>query len=135
MLCGDGEFIQQARRMRKILGGGMRQAGLVAAAGSYALKQNLPLLKEDQRRARDLAQGLVEINGINLMDEVPPSNMVYINLEPQLPFDAQELKIKLKEKGILGGIEGARQIRLVTHLWISDEDIEKVILGFKEISG
>ena len=69
------------------------------------------------------------------MDEVPPSNMVYINLEPELPFDAQKLKKKLKEKGILGGIEGERQIRLVTHFWISDEDIEKVIQGFKEISG
>ena len=133
MLCGDEEFIHRARRIRKILGGGMRQAGLVAAAGSYALKHHLLLLKEDQRRARDLALGLVDIEGINLMDEVPPSNMVYINLEPEFPFDAQQLKVKLKEKGILGGIEGERQIRLVTHLWISDEDIKNVILGFKEI--
>ncbi len=135
MLCGAEEFIQRARRIRKILGGGMRQAGLVAAAGSYALKHHLPLLKEDQRRARELALGLADIAGINLMDEVPPSNMVYINLEPELPFDAQQLKVKLKEIGILGGIEGERQIRLVTHLWISDEDIKNVILGFKEIFG
>ncbi len=134
ILSGDTEFIQQARKIRKMLGGGMRQAGLVAAAGLYALKNHLPLLKEDQRRAHDLAQGLVEMKGISLMDEVPPSNMVYINLEPELPFNAVQLKIKLKEKGILVGIEGERQIRLVTHLWITDEDIKKVIQGFEEIT-
>ena len=134
ILCGDAEFINRARRIRKMLGGGMRQAGLVAAAGLFALKRNLPLLKEDQRRALVLAQGLKDVNGISLMDEIPPSNMVYLNLGPELSFDAIQMKAKLKEKGILGGIEGERQIRLVTHLWITDKDIEDVIEGFKEIS-
>ena len=117
-----------------MLGGGMRQAGFLAAAGLFALKHNLPLLKEDQRRARDLARELVDVKGISLMDEVPPSNMVYINLDPDLPFDAVQMKAKLKEKGILGGIEGERQIRLVTHLWITDKDIADVITGIKEIT-
>lgn len=134
MLCGEAEFIQRARRIRKILGGGMRQAGFMAAAGLYALKHHPPLLKDDQRRAQNLARGLMEIEGINLMDEVPPSNMVYINLDPGFPYDARQLKVKLEEKGILGGIEGERQIRLVTHLWITDEDVKNVILGFKEIA-
>ena len=134
ILCGDAEFIIKARRIRKMLGGGMRQAGLVAAAGLYALKNNISLLKEDQRRVRVLAQGLGEMKGISLMDKIPPSNMVYLNLDPDLPFDAVQMKAKLKEKGILGGIEGERQIRLVTHLWITDKDIEDVITGFKEIT-
>jgi threonine aldolase len=134
ILCGDAEFIIKARRIRKMLGGGMRQAGLVAAAGLYALKNNISLLKEDQRRVRVLAQGLGEVKGITLMDKIPPSNMVYLNLDPELPFDAVQMKAKLKEKGIMGGIEGERQIRLVTHLWITDKDIEDVITGFKEIT-
>ena len=134
ILCGDAEFINRARRIRKMLGGGMRQAGLVAAAGLFALKKNIPLLKEDQRRALVLADGLKEVKGISLMDEIPPSNMVYLNLDPELSLDAVQMKAKLKEKGILGGIEGERQIRLVTHLWITDKDIEDVIEGFKEIT-
>jgi threonine aldolase len=134
MLCGAEDFIQRARRMRKMLGGGMRQAGHLAAAGIFALKNNLPLLIEDQRRAHDLAAGLLEMKGITLMDEIPPSNMVYINLEPEFPYDAVQLKAKLKEYGILGGIEGERQIRLVTHLWITDDDIQNVIEGFREIT-
>lgn len=134
ILCGDTKFINRARKIRKMLGGGMRQAGLVAAAGLFALKKNIPLLKDDQRRARVLAQGLKDVNGISLMDEIPPSNMVYLNLDPELSLDAVQMKAKLKEKGILSGIEGVRQIRLVTHLWITDKDIEDVIGGFREIT-
>ncbi len=134
ILCGDADFIQQARRIRKMLGGGMRQVGLVAAAGLFALKHNIPLLKDDQRRAQDLARGLMEVKGISLMDKIPPSNMVYLDLDPEFSLDAIQMKAKLKEKGILGGIEGERQIRLVTHLWITDQDIADVIRGIKEIT-
>ena len=134
ILGGDAEFINRARRIRKMLGGGMRQAGLIAAAGLFALKKNVPLLKEDQRRALMLAEGLKDMSGISLMDDIPPSNMVYLNLDPEFSLDAVQMKAKLKEKGILGGIEGDRQIRLVTHLWITDKDIEVVIEGFKEIT-
>jgi threonine aldolase len=133
ILCGEADFIRRARRIRKMLGGGMRQAGLVAAAGLFALENNLPLLKEDHRRAQALARGLAAVEGISLMVEIPASNMVYLNLDPELPYNAEQLKAKLKEKGILSGIEGERQIRLVTHLWITDQDIKDVIQGFKEI--
>jgi threonine aldolase len=134
ILCGDADFIQRARKIRKMLGGGMRQAGMVAAAGLFALKNNLPLLKEDHRRAQELARGLGEVKGISLMNQIPPSNMVYLNLDPELPLDAVQMKAKLKEIGILAGIEGERQLRLVTHLWITNKDIEDVIQGFKEIT-
>jgi len=132
VLCGDAEFITQARRSRKMLGGAMRQAGLIAAAGLYALRHHLPLLKEDHRRARELSRELADLPGINLMDPEPPSNMVYLNLDPDLPYDAEAIKGKLKGNGILIGSENLRLIRLVTHLWIRDQDIQVVVQGFKE---
>ncbi|HDD55813.1 MAG TPA: low-specificity L-threonine aldolase [Chloroflexi bacterium] len=133
MLCGDAEFIHRARRTRKMLGGAMRQAGLIAAAGLYALRHHLPLLTEDHRRARDLARGLADLSGISLLDLEPPSNMVYLKLDPDLPYDAAVIKEKLKGHGILIGYENLRLIRLVTHLWIRDQDIPVVIQGFKEV--
>jgi len=133
ILCGDREFIARARRIRKMLGGGMRQAGVIAAAGLYALRENLPLLKEDHRRARDLAQRLEGIPGISLMDPEPPTNMVYFELDSNLEFEPDQLKLELKEMGILIGFEGERLVRLVTHLWISDEDIRVVSSAFREL--
>jgi threonine aldolase len=133
VLCGDAEFIRRARRTRKMLGGAMRQAGLIAAAGLYALRHHLPLLAEDHRRARELARGLADLSGISLMDSEPSSNMVYLKLEPDLPYDAADIKEKLKGHGILIGYENLRLIRLVTHLWIQDQDLPVVIQGFKEV--
>ena len=133
VLCGDAEFITRARRTRKMLGGAMRQAGLIAAAGLYALQHHLPLMAEDHRRARELARGLADLSGISLMDTEPSSNMVYLELEPGLPYDAADIKGKLKRQGILIGYENLRLIRLVTHLWLKDQDIPVVIQGFKEV--
>ena len=111
----------------------MRQAGVIAAAGTHALQHHLPLLKEDHRRAFELAQGLKDLPGIELMDPDPPTNMVYIKLAPDLPYDADEIKGKLKEHGVLIGFENQRLIRLVTHLWIQDQDIPLVIKGFEAV--
>lgn len=133
VLCGDSGFISRARRTRKMLGGAMRQAGLLAAAGLYALQNNLPLLGEDHRRARELSQGLSGLPGTSLMVSEPATNMVYLKLEPDLPFDAADIKEKLKEHGILIGYENLQLVRLVTHLWIRDQDIPVVIQGFKEV--
>lgn len=134
ILCGDGDFIKRARKTRKMLGGGMRQAGLLAAAGLYALENHLPLLKEDHRRAVNLARGLGEIDGINLEIERPPSNMIYLNLADRLAGNISQIAAQLKERDILVDIAGENQLRMVTHLWISDEDIQKVIQGFKDIT-
>lgn len=133
ILCGDSDFISRARRTRKMLGGGMRQAGVIAAAGLYALQHHLPLLKEDHRRARELAQGLTGLAGISLLDPVPATNMVYIQLAPELPYDAEDIKKKLLEQGIQIGYEHLGLIRLVTHIWIEDKDLPQVINGFKEV--
>lgn len=133
VLCGDEEFIQGARRTRKMLGGAMRQAGLIAAAGLYALQHHLPLLAGDHRRARELARGLAGLPGISLMDTEPATNMVYVKLDPDLPITAEDIKQKLKGYGVLIGYENLRLIRLVTHLWIRDQDIPVVIEGFQEV--
>ncbi len=132
VLCGEVEFILRARKNRKMLGGGMRQAGLIAAAGLYALKYHLPKLKDDHRRARELAVELKEIEGISLENDQPPSNMVYLNLDQRVPDDAEQLALKLKKRGILVGITGDRQFRLVTHLCVSDEDLRSIGAAFRE---
>jgi threonine aldolase len=133
VLCGEREFIARARKTRKMLGGGMRQAGVIAAAGLYALRENLPLLKEDHRRARELAQRLEGIPGISLVDPEPATNMVYFELDSNLELGPDQLKQELREKGILIGFEGDRLVRLVTHLWIRDEDIQVVSSVFREL--
>jgi threonine aldolase len=132
VLCGEVEFIARARRIRKMLGGGMRQAGLIAKAGLFALQHHLPLLAEDHRRAKNLADGLVDLSGVEIMDPDPPTNMVYLKLSPDLPYTAVDIKSKLKSFGILIGYEDLRLIRLVTHLGIKDDDIPVVIQGFQE---
>jgi threonine aldolase len=111
----------------------MRQAGILAAAGLYALQNHRKLLIEDHRRARELAQTLAEIEGLSLEYPVPSSNMVYLNLDEGLPVDAQQAAELLKKEHILVGITGRRQFRLVTHLWISDEDVTRVIEAFRKI--
>lgn len=133
ILSGGEEFIAQARRTRKMLGGAMRQAGVIAAAGLYALENHLDRLRDDHRRARALARGLEGIPGLRLLDPTPPSNMVYFHLDPQRCPPADQLKVRLKEKGILIGFEGEWLVRLVTHLWISDEDIDRITGAFAEV--
>ncbi|NQS91111.1 MAG: threonine aldolase, partial [Chloroflexi bacterium] len=125
--------IKRARKTRKMLGGGMRQAGLLAAAGLYALENHLALLKEDHVRAANLAKGLGEIEGAFLETERPPSNMVYLNLDDRVAGDSARIATELKERDILVGITGERQFRMVIHLWISDDDVQEVIQVFKDI--
>ena len=133
VLCGGEEFIRRTRKVRKMLGGGMRQVGLIAAAGLYALENHFPLIKDDHRRATELARGLSEIDGLVLMHKVPPSNMVYVRFQEHISLSVDEIVEKLRERGIQVGRESEAQLRLVLHLWISDEDVQKVIQGFGEI--
>jgi threonine aldolase len=133
VLCGKAEFIQRARKTRKMLGGGMRQAGIIAAAGTYALEHHLPKLKEDHHRAKNLAAKLGDLAGVSLEIDPPPTNMVYLNLDPEVPADAQQISDKLREMGILVGITADRQFRLVTHLWITDKDVNLVVEAFRVV--
>lgn len=132
VLCGSKEFIEKATRIRKQLGGGMRQAGVIAAAGIVALEEMVDRLAEDHAHACRLAEGLADIDGIHLDKGSPNSNMVYIAIDPSLNLSAQACAEKLKELGILAGITGARHFRLVCHYWITDDDIPFIITAFKK---
>jgi threonine aldolase len=133
VLCGSKEFIKTAHRVRKILGGGMRQAGVLAAAGIVALQQMVGRLEQDHMHAQLLADGLSNIEGIMLTKDSPATNMVFLSLSDELQEQAEEIVKKLKEHTILAGLSGKREFRLVTHYGITSEDIDQTILAFQEV--
>ncbi len=130
VLCGSKMFIKKAHRIRKMLGGGMRQAGVLAAAGIVSLQTMTERLAEDHARARMLAQGLSGIKGVILETPVPTTNMVFLTFNNSIPLTGIQIVERLKELGTLVGLVGERKIRLVTHYWISDEDVTRVINSF-----
>jgi len=127
MLCGSREFISRARKIRKQLGGGMRQAGIVAAAGLIALEKMTTKLNKDHERSKSFARGLFDIDGIVLDKGEPKTNMVYIQIADDHPMEPEKLIKLCKDKQILIGQSGPRHFRFVTHFWIADEDIDKTI--------
>jgi threonine aldolase len=133
VLCGDTEFIFRAHRIRKQLGGGMRQSGILAAAGIVALENMVERLGEDHERARQLARGLSEIPGINLEPNSPQTNMVFLSLDERLPLNAKMAASKLAEQKVHVGVIGERRFRLVTHYWIDDEAIADSIKAFETV--
>ena len=134
VLCGSRAFIDRARHIRKHLGGGMRQAGVIAAAGIVALETMVERLAADHARARNLAEGLNEIPQIQL-DGMPPTNMVFFNLADSVKLTVEQVEAKMRERGILVHATGKRRFRLVTHYWIDDVAVEKTIAGFEAVLG
>lgn len=132
ILAGSKEFIQRARKNRKMLGGGMRQAGILAAAGIIALEQMMERLKEDHKNARILGEGLANINGIKVDLETIQTNMVYFNLQ-ESRMDTYQFLPKLAKYNILGSPRPPTKVRLVTHYGISEEDIHTTIEVIREI--
>ncbi|UZE57987.1 low-specificity L-threonine aldolase [Aeromonas veronii] len=130
LLVGSHDFIARARRLRKMLGGGMRQAGILAQAGLFALEQHVSRLADDHRRAKRLAEGLAALPGIELDLSLVQSNMVFLRLREG---ESAPLLAFMKERGIL--FSGYGELRLVTHLQINDDDIEEVIDAFTEYLG
>jgi threonine aldolase len=135
VLCGSGDFIQRALRIRKQLGGGMRQAGILAAAGIVALETMIDRLSEDHVRAERLAQGLSAISTIVLDPGTPNTNMVFISLSEDFPLNASQVRDRLLKQGVQVGVTGPRRFRLVTHYWIDDEGIEQAVSAFTEVCG
>lgn len=124
LICSDKEFIKKARRLRKMVGGSMRQAGVVAAAGLFALQNNIHRLADDHRNAKLLGDGLMQIK--NLQGKVKVNtNMVFVDVGPD---GKEELPAFLKSRGIL--TFGGEIMRLVTHLDVSKEAVETVIEAF-----
>jgi threonine aldolase len=131
LVCGSADFIAKARRARKVLGGGMRQAGILAAAGIVALEQVADRLGEDHVRASRLAEGLAEIPGVEVFPVA--SNILYFRLAEGVSKTPEQVLDGLAERGvrILGRLDG--RFRLVTHYWISDEDVEVVIDALRAV--
>lgn len=129
VLCGSREFIEKARRVRKMLGGGMRQAGILAAAGLYALEHNIDRLAEDHSNAKRLSSAIADAPGITPDPFEPPTNMVYFNTEkPAAGFAAA-----LKEQGVLCNATGRNRIRMVTHLDVDAEDVERAAEAVRKV--
>jgi len=130
MLVGTNKFIARARHLRKMLGGGMRQVGIVAAAGMISLEKMTKRLADDHIRARKLADGLRQVKGISVDAGSPYSNMVYLNLASDVKIDATNIIESALQQGVLLDCENARRFRLVTHYWVDDKAVDKVIQVF-----
>jgi threonine aldolase len=130
VLCGSKEFIHQAHRLRKQLGGGMRQAGILAAAGIIALESMIDRLAEDHARAKRLAAGLAKIPGVTLEPGTPHTNMIFIGLAESISLDTKRFTERLAEQGVKIGVASSRRFRLVTHYWIDDAAVERTIAAF-----
>ncbi|CAI0763014.1 low-specificity L-threonine aldolase [Serratia fonticola] len=121
LLCGSEEFIQRANRWRKMTGGGMRQAGILAAAGLYALEHNVERLKEDHDNAKWLEQQLRDI-GVDIAEPGAQTNVLYLRQSPEL---AAKLGPWMRERGVL--ISAGPLTRILTHLNVSRQDLQKVV--------
>jgi threonine aldolase len=132
VVCGTKNFIARARRARKVLGGGMRQAGVLAAAGIIALTEMTGRLAKDHANARKLADGLAEMNGLAIDPDRIKTNIVFFETTPD-GFAADELEKRLTREGIKILVSGPRRMRAVTHYHITSEDIDHVLLIVKRV--
>ncbi len=123
MLCGTRDFIAEARRVRKMLGGGMRQAGIIAAAGLYALEHNVARLVEDHENARLIAKALASTAWARVDPERIATNIIYFDTPGRSAGDVVQ---SLAREGILCFDTGAHQIRFVTHLDLTAADAREV---------
>lgn len=132
ILAGRREFVRRARHIRKMLGGGMRQVGVVAAAGIISLEKMTRRLNEDHARAKKLADSLRQIRGLVVDLQSPHTNMVYLNLSEEVSMSAHQVTQKMKDYGVLVDSESARRFRLVTHYGIDDSAVEKTVFAFQK---
>jgi threonine aldolase len=125
MICGSANLIAQARRARKVVGGGMRQAGIVAAAGVVALEQMTDRLVEDHARAKRLADGLAKSPGMEVLPVT--TNILYFQIREDVSKTPKQIEAELAEEGVLISNRGGGRFRAVTHYGIGDQDIERAI--------
>ena len=127
VLCGSADFIKRAHRIRKMAGGGMRQAGILAAAGSYALKHHVARLADDHALARRLAQGLADLPGV--LVEPAQTNMVFVDLQGSAKARAAELLPYLGAHGVLA--IGLYRLRFVTHMDVDATGIDRAVVALR----
>ena len=133
VLCGSQEFIAEARRWRKMVGGGMRQAGIIAACGIVALESMVERLADDHANARRLSQGLAQIPGIVHHPETVQTNILFFELEEGLGTEAEFVR-RLGDKGVRVGSSYGR-IRMVTHRHIGATDVDAALSAVSKLMG
>ncbi|HKZ85400.1 MAG TPA: low-specificity L-threonine aldolase [Anaerolineae bacterium] len=133
VLCGSQDFIAEALRARKIVGGALRQAGVLAAAGIVALEMMVDRLAEDHANAKRLAEGLADTPGCAVDPDRIRTNMVYFDLTPDVPIDAPEVEQRLAERRVLLFAVGKRRFRAVTHAWVTKEEIDQALLAMRTV--
>jgi len=131
MVAGERDFIKRCHRYRKMYGGGMRQAGILAAAGIYALENNIQRLGEDHKNARLFAERVSKIPGIEIDMETVQTNIVVMNIAG-LGLDSLRAMEMLKKSGLLVVIFGPQKIRAVTHLDVDEQDVLEAARIFEE---
>lgn len=132
VVCGSRDFIFQARRARKVLGGGMRQAGVLAAAGIVALNEMVDRLADDHANARKLADGLAEMPGLSIDPSLIKTDIVYFEVIRE-DLTVQDLIKRLDEQGVRMLPVGPGRIRAVTHYHITSEDIDYALGVFSKM--
>ena len=131
VIVGNAEYIKEARRWRKMVGGGMRQVGVIAAAGLVALDSMVDRLAEDHANARKLAEGLAQIPGVAIDPESLLTNLVFFDVERE---DRDEIHRRLVQRGVKGG-GGAKRWRYATHYGITESDIDYALEQAREVFG
>jgi len=133
IIAGSKEFIERARKFRKLLGGGMRQVGVLAAAGIVALEEMVDRLAEDHQRAQRLAEGLSQVCGIKVADTNYRTNILLVDVEGT-GLSAPEFSSRLKALGLWINPKSGTTLRIVVHRHIEDSDVDRVIEAFREIA-
>jgi threonine aldolase len=134
LVAGSKDRIHEAHRIRKRLGGGMRQAGLLAAAGLHALEHNRPRLVEDHANARLLAEALGATDNLSVDLDRVETNIIMVDIEPVADFNAPELAQRARERGVLFGIIHGRRFRLVTHLDVDADACRRAAAVIAELA-
>lgn len=132
LVCGDADFIREARRNRKVVGGGMRQSGILAAAGIVALTEMVDRLADDHANARRLAQGLAEIPGLSAPPGAGATNLVHVDIQKE-GMTAQALSDALEREGVRIMPSGPRQLRAVTHYHVDAGDMDRALEAIRSV--
>jgi threonine aldolase len=133
VICGSKDFIAEARRTRKVVGGGMRQAGIIAAAGIVALDTMTERIREDHDNARRLARGIAAIKGLSIDLARVQTNIVYFDVSRSTPH-AEEFARKLARRGVRILSVAPNRLRAVTHYGISADDIDQALTAFADVA-
>jgi threonine aldolase len=132
LVCGKQDFVDEARRARKVLGGGMRQAGILAAAGIVALTEMVERLTQDHENAKKLAEGLADLPGLEIDPDYIKSNIVYFGIDVN-KMAAEDLVNRLSTEGVRILPTGPARLRAVTHYHITSDDIDYALAAFSKV--